>query len=192
MFDRSSYKIGWICALKVELVAARQFLDAEHDADDYEQPVGDDNCYVFGSIGKHNIVIAALPHGEYGTSSAATVARDLLRSFPDIKSALMVGIGGGIPRLPQHDIRLGDIVVSSPSHGKGGVLQYDFGKALPDFTYEQTGYLNSPPKFLLAAVTKLAADFEVKGHEIEEQIQAKLSSNKRLKSYGRQIGRAHV
>jgi hypothetical protein len=75
------------------------------------------------------IVIAVLPEGEYGISSAASVARDMLHSFPNIRIGLMVGIGGGAPS-PKHDIRLGDIVVSAPRDGKGGVFQYDFGKTI--------------------------------------------------------------
>ncbi|KAH6657082.1 hypothetical protein BKA67DRAFT_554203 [Truncatella angustata] len=45
---------------------------------------------------------------------------------PNVRIGLMVGIGGGAPSL-KHDIRLGDIVVSSPGYGTGGVLQYDYG-----------------------------------------------------------------
>jgi hypothetical protein len=53
---------------------------------------------------------------EYGTTLAATVARDIPHSFPNVRIGLMVGIGGGAPSRG-HDIRLGDIVVSSPSRG---------------------------------------------------------------------------
>jgi hypothetical protein len=38
-------------------------------------------------IGKHNVVMAVLPDGEYGTATAAGVARDMLHSFPNIESA---------------------------------------------------------------------------------------------------------
>jgi hypothetical protein len=66
----------------------------------------DNNDYILNKVGRHNIVIAVLPDGEYGTSSAVTVARDMLHSFPNIRIGLMVGIGGGAPS-PKHDIRLG-------------------------------------------------------------------------------------
>lgn len=33
----------------------------------------------------------------------------------------MVGIGGGLPS-PQNDIRLGDVIVSRPERGHGGVV----------------------------------------------------------------------
>jgi nucleoside phosphorylase len=60
---------------------------------------------------------------------AATVVRDMLYSFLNIRIGLMVGIAGGAPS-PNYDIRLGDIVVSSRDGGKGGVFQYDFGKII--------------------------------------------------------------
>ncbi|KZL84321.1 pfs domain-containing protein, partial [Colletotrichum incanum] len=74
-----------------------------------------------GKIGSHKVVVAGLPDGEYGTTSAAVVARDMLYSFPNVRIGLMVGIGGGAPG-EKHDIRLGDVVVSSPGGGKGGVF----------------------------------------------------------------------
>ncbi|KAJ5531396.1 hypothetical protein N7527_004789 [Penicillium freii] len=42
----------------------------------------------------------------------------MLYTFPNIRIGLMVGIGGGALN-QQHDVRLGDIVVSSPRNGKG-------------------------------------------------------------------------
>ena len=104
------YTVGWICAITTELVAAQAFLDEKHEGPEYVS-LNDDNIYTLGKIGKHNVVIAVLPDGEYGIASAASVARDMLHSFPNIRLGLMVGIGGGAPS-KNHDIRLGDIVVS--------------------------------------------------------------------------------
>jgi nucleoside phosphorylase len=123
MSDPNIYTIGWICAIFPELVAARAFLDEKHRALD-NLPVHDNNDYTLGRIGNHNVVIAGLPNGKYGTTSAANVARDMLRSFPQVRLGLMVGIGGGAPS-DKDDIRLGDVVVSSPGNGSGGVFQYD-------------------------------------------------------------------
>ncbi|KKO96833.1 hypothetical protein THAR02_11062, partial [Trichoderma harzianum] len=122
------YTIGWICAIPTEYVAAQAFLDEKHEGPDYTSP-NDNNDYTLGKIGRHNIVIAVLPNGEYGLSSAASVARDMLHSFPNIRIGLMVGIGGGAPS-SKHDIRLGDVIVGVSNKGKGGVVQYDFGKAI--------------------------------------------------------------
>jgi hypothetical protein len=122
------YTIGWICAISMERVAAQTFLDEKHEGPENISTY-DNNSYQLGRIGNRNVVIAILPDGEHGTSSATSAARDMLHSFPNIRIGLMVGISGGGPSL-SHDIRLGDIVVSFPRDGKGGVFQYDFGKTM--------------------------------------------------------------
>ncbi|KAM3531642.1 hypothetical protein NHJ13051_000707 [Beauveria bassiana] len=128
--SNKAYVVGWICALETEYVAAQVFLDEKH-APPESVATNDNNDYTLGRIGKHNTVIAVLPGGEYGTAAAATVARDMLYSFTNVRIGLMVGIGGGAPNA-KHDIRLGDVVVSVPQNGLGGVLQYDFGKEIQD------------------------------------------------------------
>ncbi|KAJ6439052.1 Ankyrin repeat-containing domain protein [Purpureocillium lavendulum] len=142
MSDPNDYTIGWICALHVEYVAAQEFLDEEHEAPHFVAP-NDTNDYTLGAIGKHNIVIAVLPDGEYGTASAASVATNLLHSFRNIRIGLMVGIGGGAPG-DAHDIRLGDIVVSATRTGEGGVFQYDFGKTIQNQAFKHTRVFNQP------------------------------------------------
>jgi undecaprenyl pyrophosphate phosphatase UppP len=72
----------------------------------------DDNAYTLGEIFGHNIVVACLPSGVYGTISATTIAAHLRTTFPSIRFGLMVGIGG-VPTA-KNDIRLGDVVVSLP------------------------------------------------------------------------------
>lgn len=113
------YTVGWICAICTEYTAAQAALDEEHERPDYITP-SDHNDYTVGRIGGHNVVIAVLPYGEYGTDSAALVARDMLHSFANIKLGLMVGVGGGAPS-ERCDIRLGDVVVSVPRDGQSGV-----------------------------------------------------------------------
>lgn len=92
--DRQNYTVGWICALKTELVAACELLDEEYP------PLPsisshDSNTYTLGRMGDHHVVIGCLPKSRYGIASAATVAKDMLRSFESIRIGLMVGIGGG-------------------------------------------------------------------------------------------------
>ena len=92
------YTIGWICALDIELTAARGMLDEEHD---YCPLLGgqNHNVYTLGTIGEHNIAIACLPAGSNGKSAAATCAISLIRNFPHIRFGFIVGIGGGAPSL---------------------------------------------------------------------------------------------
>lgn len=152
--SRDAYSVGWVCALAIELTAAQVLLDEEHE--DLLQDDGDHNVYTLGRIGQHNVVIAALPDGETGTTSAAAVALQMKSSFRSVRVGLMVGIGGGVPS-DEVDIRLGDVVVSRPEKGHGGVIQYDYGKTRPE-GIERTGFLNAPPDSLRNAVTKLRAN----------------------------------
>ena len=90
--ERDEYTVGLVCALHQELTACRVMLDEEFD--DLEKAVASDsNTYTFGRIGQHNVAIACL--GVYGTNPAATVAANLLASFPSIRFGLLVGVGGG-------------------------------------------------------------------------------------------------
>ena len=191
MFNNSHYTVGWVCALRTELVAATQYLDEKHDSSDYEAAPNDNNIYVFGNIGKHNIVIATLPRGEYGISSASMVARDMVRSFTNVRICFMVGIGGGAPLMepdeqPKRDIRLGDVVVSIPSNARGGVIQYDYGKTIQDQDFKLTGHLNSPPQFILTAVGVLGAEFEAEENGLDKDVRICLDKNKKIqKKYQR-------
>ncbi|PGH05933.1 hypothetical protein GX51_02714 [Blastomyces parvus] len=183
MANPQDYTIGWICAILPEYVAARAFLDEEHQPLDKRNP-HDNNDYTLGRVGNHNVAIAVLPDGEYGTSSAATVARDMVHCFPNIRIGLMVGIGGGVPS--RHDIRLGDVVVSSPRDGMAGVFQYDFGKTIQEENFIHTGFLNQPPLVLRAAVNGLKAQFESEGNELMEAVNSVLEKKPRLqKKYKR-------
>ncbi|RFU81377.1 ankyrin repeat [Trichoderma arundinaceum] len=120
MPNSMSYTVGWICAIASEYVAVQEFLNEEHDAPD-SVSANDTNDYTLGRIREHNVVIAVLPEGEYGTASAASVATNMLNCFPNIRMGLMIGIAGGVPS-EGHDIRLGDVVVSAPRDGDSGVF----------------------------------------------------------------------
>ncbi|GMG13000.1 unnamed protein product [Aspergillus oryzae] len=150
------YTVGWVCALPDEMTAAQEMLDEEHQ--NLPSNHTDSNIYTLGSIGAHNVVLACLPAGQTGTNSAVAVAMQMKTTFPAVRFGLMVGIGGGVPS-KEADIRLGDVVVSQPGNGHGGVVQYDFGKSTPS-GFKRTGFLNAPPTILLAAVTKLRSNLD--------------------------------
>lgn len=118
--EREKYTIAWICALPHELTACRLLFDEAYDDLEAANPA-DHNTYSLGRVAQHNVVAACLPDGSYGTNSAATVATNLLASFPGIRFGMLVGIGGGVPSR-EHDIRLGDVVVSRPE-GTSGMCQ---------------------------------------------------------------------
>ncbi|RYC80740.1 hypothetical protein BFJ63_vAg16375 [Fusarium oxysporum f. sp. narcissi] len=167
MANPQDYTVGWICALTTEFVAAQAFLDEEHEGP-REVAQNDNNNYALGRIGSHNIVIAVLPDGD----------------FPNIRIGFLVGIGGGAPS-PNHDIRLGDIVVSSRDGGKGGVFQYDFGKTIQNQSFQETQVLDQPPTVLRTAVSALKAKYELRGHRLNEDVDMALQNIKKRKKYSR-------
>jgi nucleoside phosphorylase len=148
------YTVGWVCALFVELAAAEELLDKEHETPEHDSH--DTNIYTCGRVGEHNVLIACLPEGQIGTNSAAAVAVQMKSTFTTIRFGLMVGIGGGVPS-EEADVRLGDVVVSTPHGTHGGVVQYDSGKTTMA-GFERVGSLNSPPGILLGAVAKVRAN----------------------------------
>ncbi|SCV59497.1 uncharacterized protein FFFS_14066 [Fusarium fujikuroi] len=177
MPEVEEYTIGWICALTKELIAAKAFLDVLHDPFD-NAAINDDNNYTLGSIGKHNVVIAVLPYGQYGLVNAAAALKDMTRTFSNLRAVLMVGIGGGVPGTK--DIRLGDIVVGSVGRNNSGVIQYDYGRAVQGEEFAVTGHLNQPPMAFLTAMSALHAAYEMEGHNIQSNIDKALQKYKRL------------
>ncbi|KAI9672643.1 MAG: hypothetical protein M1831_000078 [Alyxoria varia] len=158
--DREDYKVAIVCALPCEVEACRLSLDQVHDALRLS-PNSTRKNYILGSIGSQNVVIASLPHGNYGPLSAATVSAQLEYDFTSIESRLLVGVAGGVPDLnrssPQ-DIRLGDVVVSTPTKKSPGVVTHDSGtivQAPQGQVFQRTGTSNQPPQNLLMIVTTL-------------------------------------
>ena len=124
------------------------------------------------------MVVACLPAGVTGKASAATVAADMMRSFP-IRIGLMVGIGGGVPSKSM-DIRLGDVVVSQPTDQLGGVVQWDFGKAEQGGVFRRKGTLNKPPRALLNALAGLQARHEVEEPRMRGHLEPMLSERPKM------------
>ncbi|CAD0097585.1 unnamed protein product [Aureobasidium mustum] len=85
------FTVGWVCALPVEMSAAKAMLDEKYDFPVPSRP-GDTNIYTLGRIGGHQVVITSLPAGKPGVTAAAVVATRMLADSPDIRFGLMVGI----------------------------------------------------------------------------------------------------
>ena len=152
--QHKDYTIAWICALPRELAAAQCMLDEQHEPLEVAQ--SDENTYTLGRIGKHNVVMAVLPAGTYGKVNAGVRASQLKATFPGIRFGLMVGVGGGVPD-EDHDVRLGDIVVSQPGNGYGGVIEYDLGRTGEGGRISRNNHSNQPPDVVLTALSTLQA-----------------------------------
>lgn len=176
-----AYTVAMICPLEVEMSAARFMLDEEHvQIPGREQ---DTNQYILGQLSGHNVVIASLPLGSQGTVSAATVAMHLARTFPNIKLRLLVGIAGGVPS-SKNDIRLGDVVVSTPSGTFGGVVEYDMGKQTPT-GFVRKGFLSPPPTEWRGAIARMKSDHRVRSNKVNEFLAEMLAKYSRLTEYER-------
>ena len=67
------YTVGWICALPIELAAAAQMLDEEHQ--DLPQDGNDTNLYTLGRIGacKKKIFASLMPSSDPSALVSALV-----------------------------------------------------------------------------------------------------------------------
>ncbi|KAB8255441.1 hypothetical protein BDV32DRAFT_130723 [Aspergillus pseudonomiae] len=159
--------IAIFCALAYEGVAVKYAQDEEYSC--RLKGVGPKKyVYSFGRIANHKVVIAR-PH-QMGTVEAAHCATAVNQHFPNVRLALMVGIGAGIPSLPKHDIRLGDLAISIPQDGHPGVIQYDFVKHEHDGDTPK-GCLNKPPPILISADGSLQEDEMMERHPLKKILQ---------------------
>lgn len=154
-FAHDAYTVAWICALPLELAAAKVMLDEVHPP--LAQPASDPNTYALGSIGDHNVVVVCSPYGAYGETNTTTSIVHLIMTYQNIQFGLMVGVGGGVPR-ENSDIRLGDIVVSKPTATSSGVIQFDYGKTIQSGRFHRTGSSNKPPLSLLKVIAQIRSD----------------------------------
>ncbi|KAJ5633138.1 NACHT nucleoside triphosphatase [Penicillium lividum] len=79
-----------------------------------------------------------------------------------------------------HDIRLGDVVVSQPSGTIGGVCQYDLIKAKSGDKRERKGFLGRPPTVLLNALSRIQAYHEQKDSKVPYLFQEMLEKNLKM------------
>ena len=129
--DPALYTIAWLAPLEIEAQAAMRMLDNTHKGR-FALGRGDDYVFQAGDICEHNVIIATLPAGqEYGTGSAAALASQVKKFFPNLWFGLLVGVAAGLPNLsrrPPLDIRLGDVLVGLPTGVDAGLVAYDLGK----------------------------------------------------------------
>lgn len=167
--DPAKFTVAWICALPLELTAARGMLDQNYEVHGLWKHPNDTNSYCLGKIAGHEVALTCLESA--GNNNAVSVAHQMKNTFENLKFGLMVGIGGGIPI---RDIRLGDVVVSKPTSSGmySGVIQYDSGKFLPGGGFLATGCLRPPPALLLKALNVLISSHEMgnnrTGHHIQQ------------------------
>ncbi|KAF1738229.1 Vegetative incompatibility protein HET-E-1 [Beauveria bassiana] len=192
------YRIVWIAVIVPEITAATAMLDEEHGPPkDFQQNESDENAYIWGRIGNHNILIAFLPAGKTGTNSAATTVARCRASLPHLNVAVLVGIAGAIPKTTvlanklKRDIRLGDVVVGYPCGNTPGVVQYDLGKSKQGQEWERTGSLNNPPDRLLSVVQLLRSKRDKISAQMKTYIDKMIEENPSYEEEFEHQGVAH-
>lgn len=166
------YTVAWVCTDPIELAVAEGMLDEQHPA---LPPVeNDSNTYTLGEVKGHKIVLICIAAGTMETGVASTAVSAMLRSFPNIRIRLLVGIAGGVPNL-RRDIRLGDVVVGShiSSSASGGVILFNSSGD----SIVETGTLETPPRELRNALSTLQAGHIRREPEIPRYIEEMLERN---------------
>ncbi|OAK95334.1 purine and uridine phosphorylase [Phaeosphaeriaceae sp. SRC1lsM3a] len=162
----ADYHIAWICPVaNLELLPARLMLDDEHHTPHYNTHY-DENTYICGTINGHAVVVATCPPGETGNVNAGRLTGSLFKTFPNIRMAVLVGIGGGIPlaitpKESLNDVHLGDVVVGWPGDGKPACIYHDRGRSKVDGQFELVGTMQNPDRRLLSALAILESDHEL-------------------------------
>jgi nucleoside phosphorylase/tetratricopeptide (TPR) repeat protein len=112
----SEVTIGIVAALWIEGLAMRALIP---DVEPLDPIAGDPNHYHIGRLPssqenrQHTVVLTTMPRDS--TRNAAAICTNLIRSFPQVRCVIMVGIAGGIPvpGRPDRHVRLGDVVVAT-------------------------------------------------------------------------------
>ncbi|KAL7918134.1 nucleoside phosphorylase domain-containing protein [Trichoderma austrokoningii] len=111
-FRYQHYRIAIICASSLEVKAVCTLF-----AETYEESLklldddGPDE-YALGCLEDHYVVVACRRSNHLGGYPISITITKIRRNFPGTKWFVSIGVGGGIPS-KEHDIRLGDVVVST-------------------------------------------------------------------------------
>ncbi|RAH49524.1 purine and uridine phosphorylase [Aspergillus brunneoviolaceus CBS 621.78] len=145
---RDQFQIAIICALPVEADAVRIVLDETYEAPNDEnlcaKPPDDPNFYTLGRIGPQPVVLVQLPG--LGTLNATIGSGYLRRQFPKVRLALVVGICGAIPRLPDGtDVFLGDVLISEGVPRQADAVSDELVRR-PFPKFMDTGFLDQEAK----------------------------------------------
>ncbi|KAB7494604.1 hypothetical protein Anas_08736 [Armadillidium nasatum] len=104
--------------------------------------VGESNVYTLGNIGAHRVVCTKLPqvgHDRSAAIAAGNTTTRLLGTFQKVDHVFLVGVAGGVPHFTDYNkhVRLGDVIVSSPSDGGKYIYMYcDGAKRTDDGAYK--------------------------------------------------------
>ncbi|KAI9777219.1 MAG: hypothetical protein M1816_004826 [Peltula sp. TS41687] len=179
----ADYHVAWICPVAdVNLPPARLMLEQRHPTPPYNTHY-DENTYICGIISGH-AVVATCPPGETGNVNAGRLTGPMFKTLPNIRMAVLVGIGGGIPcrtasNDPLDDIHLGDVVVGLSGDGKPACVYHDRGRLKVEGQFDILGTMQNPGWRLGSAISIPALDYELGETTFDDQL-ARLRGNKKF------------
>lgn len=108
----------------------------------------------------------------------------MFKTLPNIRMAVLVGIGGGIPypnvsKDPLDDIHLGDVVVGWPGDGKPACVYHNRGRSKADWQFEVVGTMQDPDWRLTSALGILPSNYELGQTTFRDQL-ARLQGYKKF------------
>ncbi|XP_076257616.1 uncharacterized protein LOC143194790 isoform X1 [Rhynchophorus ferrugineus] len=129
---------------------------------------GESNVYTLGNIGAHRVVCTKLPtvgHTREAMTAAGNTTTRLLGTFQKVDYVFLVGVGGGVPHYTDYNkhVRLGDVVVSSPTRNKS-IYLYCENAHISDKGYQFEIKNYSPNNYCLQDISsqlKMSADQDV-------------------------------
>jgi nucleoside phosphorylase len=150
---RHEFYMAIICALTVEASAVAALLDGIWIKEGIIHGQNDkSNAYTTGWMGRHNVVLVQMSGP--GKIAGANTVDALLKSFPKVDLALVVGVCGGTPNHPEtkEEIRLGDVIIGTE------IVQYDLGRQFDNIIVRKNTRLDDlgrPPEMIRAFENKL-------------------------------------
>ncbi|XP_030755765.1 uncharacterized protein LOC115882072 isoform X2 [Sitophilus oryzae] len=132
--------------------------------------VGESNVYTLGNIGAHRVVSTKLPtvgHTREAMTAAGNTTTRLLGTFQKVDYVFLVGVGGGVPHFTDYNkhVRLGDVVISSPTRNKS-IYLYCENAEVTDKGYQFEIKNYSPNNYCLQDISsqlKVSADQDESG-----------------------------
>ncbi|KAJ5691915.1 hypothetical protein N7462_001338 [Penicillium macrosclerotiorum] len=152
----NSFQIGLFATHTINYVDLKAILDEQ-----YEIPSGftthsnDPDAYIFGRVGKHNIVISLPPRGS--TIQVAHRAPHLICYLKSFRVGLSIGIADGLGKV-KGGMKQGDVLVSHLMQEQDGTK------------YRHNNFGNKIPSVLAGAVLRVQTRQEMYGPTIPESL----------------------
>lgn len=155
------FLVAWITSNSSQTNAAKKHFDRVYGGPAHKA-ARDTNRYTLGEMGDHRVVLIELPEGENKPhlSAAAEAVGAMMRTFDRIRIALFIGTGSGV-RDSEHDVRLGDVVVST-----SGASRLDYHASVNAMAFRSAGEVVRAPECVKTAAKELAGRYQTSANAL--------------------------